>query len=499
MEQSLLYLLTGNPQDVRVIRDPAGAPMLPTGQPITEKFAAILEKAGAAAAAHIVEQKDKSAKDVIVETLVQLPSVEASLEQSPLINGIMPLQQPPFSHAPTQESFVAAVSFTPEVAERLRVLESNNITKVADVELVDGDEMELLIENTPRTMPVDEIIFSEDVIINDVIEHNIAEHGTVGTFDADAYDVELPLKQAQAIQFTDSEQSEQMKVIDVEGDEVLAVAIDAPIIQQQVQQTKQIEIPQKAAARHVAAAPLVQEAIVKDVPNAEPLLKNVIKTPYRTISHIEQFADKPVLFGKQSATDVLISKTDITDIKLPLQEMKSETMPQSLQDFSAILNAERSGASNYSQPVRFVVPTPEMMTMHPPQQVAVHIGQALKDGQRNISIRLHPEEMGRVDIRMEVSSDQVTVKVTTETREAYELLRADRAQLEAILKESGYEADSNTFEFSHQQDEQKEQQKTARAASPASDNDVNAEKTQELEHDPQTGILLATTGLNIKV
>lgn len=101
--------------------------------------------------------------------------------------------------------------------------------------------------------------------------------------------------------------------------------------------------------------------------------------------------------------------------------------------------------------LRFMSAEPSRGQLPVTQQVSVQILQARAKGENEVTIRLRPPELGRVEVKMQVDSEQnAVVRIMTETREAYELLRADRAGLERILQESGMQTSDSGLEFSFQ-------------------------------------------------
>ena len=82
-------------------------------------------------------------------------------------------------------------------------------------------------------------------------------------------------------------------------------------------------------------------------------------------------------------------------------------------------------------------------------QVAVQIKKAAKDGIERISMQLRPEELGRVDVRMEIGQDgKVTAQIAVERAQTLELLQKDQKSLEKALQEAGFNTDSAGLSFS---------------------------------------------------
>lgn len=102
---------------------------------------------------------------------------------------------------------------------------------------------------------------------------------------------------------------------------------------------------------------------------------------------------------------------------------------------------------------------PALATRHaalagaPVQQVAVFISKAVQDGVNKFSIRLHPAELGRVHVAMEVANDgRVTAVVSAERQDTLDLLQRDSRSLERALQDHGLKADSGSLKFSLQGD-----------------------------------------------
>jgi flagellar hook-length control protein FliK len=78
----------------------------------------------------------------------------------------------------------------------------------------------------------------------------------------------------------------------------------------------------------------------------------------------------------------------------------------------------------------------------------MHIAKAVQNGTDKISIRLNPSELGRVDIKLDVTKDGVvTASVLVERPETLELLKADARSLERALANAGLDPDSDNLSF----------------------------------------------------
>lgn len=89
------------------------------------------------------------------------------------------------------------------------------------------------------------------------------------------------------------------------------------------------------------------------------------------------------------------------------------------------------------------------------EQVAVQVSRAVKDGQGEIRIRMHPEELGRVDVKMEVGDDgRILAVLKAERPETLDILRRDVAGLEKALQEAGLDVGADSFTFDDSTDGQ---------------------------------------------
>lgn len=84
----------------------------------------------------------------------------------------------------------------------------------------------------------------------------------------------------------------------------------------------------------------------------------------------------------------------------------------------------------------------------PADQVAVKLSATAKDGGGKVTVRLNPEELGKVDIKMEISRDgHVRAIVAAERPETLELLQRDAKALERALQDAGLQTDGDSLEF----------------------------------------------------
>lgn len=92
-----------------------------------------------------------------------------------------------------------------------------------------------------------------------------------------------------------------------------------------------------------------------------------------------------------------------------------------------------------------------------PEQVQVAVKQVAKDGLERITIQLQPEELGRIDVRLDMHADgRAHLVFTVDKPETFEQLQRDARFLEKSLQEAGVQTDAGSMEFNLRQHAQHE-------------------------------------------
>jgi hypothetical protein len=88
------------------------------------------------------------------------------------------------------------------------------------------------------------------------------------------------------------------------------------------------------------------------------------------------------------------------------------------------------------------LPTP------PADQVAVQIGRAVQQGQDHLSLELHPADLGRISVDLQLGSDQRVVAVIhADHHDTLQLLQRDSHTLQRALQDAGLRTDSGSLSF----------------------------------------------------
>lgn len=133
------------------------------------------------------------------------------------------------------------------------------------------------------------------------------------------------------------------------------------------------------------------------------------------------------------------------------------------------------------------------------EQIKINITKSAIKGVDTIDIQLKPEDLGKIQIKMHIAKDgKLQAEIISSRPETLEALQKDVSNLAKAFNDAGYEADSKSFNFSFQRENQaREQQKDASGLSQFIGDTFEQEADEvagndNLRYDP-------LLGLNIKV
>lgn len=108
-------------------------------------------------------------------------------------------------------------------------------------------------------------------------------------------------------------------------------------------------------------------------------------------------------------------------------------------------------------------------TANPAEQIAVQVRRAQVAGQEQINIKLHPAELGRIEVKLESNTDgTLRAVISAERSETLDLLQRDARGLERALQEAGVKTDSGSLNFSLRGQGQQQGQQADGGATPRS-------------------------------
>ncbi len=165
---------------------------------------------------------------------------------------------------------------------------------------------------------------------------------------------------------------------------------------------------------------------------------------------------------ESAAVAGLLKDTLLSHAVDPVAATPSDTAaadPLNASTLRPVLSAPQglSAPADFAGLVRGAAGDPRAVLGGTNEQVAVQIRKAVSSGNDRISIRLHPAELGRLQVKLEVADDgHVRALITAERAETLDLMQRDPRGLERALQDAGLKTDSSSLSFTLQ-DEQNEQ------------------------------------------
>ena len=84
----------------------------------------------------------------------------------------------------------------------------------------------------------------------------------------------------------------------------------------------------------------------------------------------------------------------------------------------------------------------------PSTQVAVHIKKAIGEGRDQVTVRLEPAELGRIEVKLAASNDgTLRAAIVADRAETLDLLQTDSRALERALQDAGLKTNSDSLSF----------------------------------------------------
>jgi flagellar hook-length control protein FliK len=95
----------------------------------------------------------------------------------------------------------------------------------------------------------------------------------------------------------------------------------------------------------------------------------------------------------------------------------------------------------------------------PTEQVNVSLSRMLKSGGSSFEVQLNPAELGKVDIKIDITKDGVVnAVVTSDNPQTHDLLQKDAKQLEKVFQQAGLNTDGGSLNFQLRGEAQQQQQ-----------------------------------------
>jgi flagellar hook-length control protein FliK len=140
-----------------------------------------------------------------------------------------------------------------------------------------------------------------------------------------------------------------------------------------------------------------------------------------------------------------IAQVRAPEAPTPANNNSNSTQSQSSSFANALSQAGGNNATTNTQAAERPAPTQPQQVI---EQIKVNITRAAKAGLDRVTIQLRPEELGRIEIKLELTQDgQVRANVTADNPATLELLQREARGLERALQDAGLNAEASDLEF----------------------------------------------------
>lgn len=93
------------------------------------------------------------------------------------------------------------------------------------------------------------------------------------------------------------------------------------------------------------------------------------------------------------------------------------------------------------------------------EQIKVNITKSAVKGVDTINVQLKPEELGHIEIKMQIAKDgKLQAHIISSRAETMDMLQKEMPALEKAFNDAGFETDGSSFSFSFREDRQAGQQ-----------------------------------------
>jgi flagellar hook-length control protein FliK len=118
-------------------------------------------------------------------------------------------------------------------------------------------------------------------------------------------------------------------------------------------------------------------------------------------------------------------------------------------NWSQALGSGAPGLGNAARQTAFMAQLKQSLQNLPAhEQIAVQIKSAMQNGNSRFTVALHPVELGRVEVKLDIDKDKnVTATIVVDRPATLDLLRNDAKALERALQDAGLQTDSGSLSF----------------------------------------------------
>ena len=159
--------------------------------------------------------------------------------------------------------------------------------------------------------------------------------------------------------------------------------------------------------------------------------------------------DKPEAGGKPSpAAKPAVIRDAAQTVTGDVSRVDPAQTATARSDAAVVIQPQNDGSPGFTLRVSGTANAPQGQQL-PAAAFAFQIARQVARGENRFEIRLDPPELGRIDVRLHVSTDgRVNAHLTVERNEALDLLQRDARHLERALGDAGLKAGNGSLSFS---------------------------------------------------
>ena len=190
-----------------------------------------------------------------------------------------------------------------------------------------------------------------------------------------------------------------------------------------------------------------------------------------------------------------IQNIAVTEVKQASSAAGTSQAIVSGSEFLASVKAENAGKSNQTS----LNDVYKGMSKEAVEQVKVNITKSAVKGVDTIDVRLKPEELGHIEIKMQIKNGKLQAHIISSRPETMEALQRDAQVLEKAFNDAGFQTDGNSLSFSYRNEGKQAQEQSAQLR-----NFIGEVFEQEAQSDVEMAEVAnqnwsAERGLNIRV
>ena len=190
-----------------------------------------------------------------------------------------------------------------------------------------------------------------------------------------------------------------------------------------------------------------------------------------------------------------IQNIAVTEVKQASSAAGTSQAIVSGSEFLASVKAENAGKSNQTS----LNDVYKGMSKEAVEQVKVNITKSAVKGVDTIDVRLKPEELGHIEIKMQIKNGKLQAHIISSRPETMEALQRDAQVLEKAFNDAGFQTDGNSLSFSYRNEGNQAQEQSAQLR-----NFISEVFEQEAQSDVEMAEAAnqnwsAERGLNIRV